>query len=263
MAVVRHVATPGRPDQLRYYVYVWEFPVRLFHWLNALCVVVLAVTGYLIGNPLAVQSSAEASQMYWFGTVRFIHFLTAWIWIAVAILRVYWGFVGNEYVRYKNFLPRTKEQWKEVGMVLRCDIVQIWRGVSSSIGHNPLAGLSYTIAFGAFLFQVFTGLGMYSAMSSNWFVDLFAWVIPLFGGDHIVRLWHHLAMWFFVVFVIVHVYLSAYHDYVEATGTISSMVGGWKFVHREAPPESARPLPEAEEDIKEAVESTRPPAART
>jgi len=33
-------------------VYVWELPVRFYHWVNALCVVVLIATGYMIGNPL-------------------------------------------------------------------------------------------------------------------------------------------------------------------------------------------------------------------
>jgi Ni/Fe-hydrogenase 1 B-type cytochrome subunit len=41
-------------------------------------------------------------------------------------------------------------------------------------------------------------------------------------------------MWFFPVFIIIHVYLVAYHDYVEGRGILSSMVGGWKFI--EAPP---------------------------
>ena len=54
-------------------VYVWEFPVRLYHWVNAACVVALGVTGYLIGNPLAISYSSEAYQQYWFGWVRFIH----------------------------------------------------------------------------------------------------------------------------------------------------------------------------------------------
>ncbi|HDZ59000.1 MAG TPA: Ni/Fe-hydrogenase, b-type cytochrome subunit, partial [Ignavibacteriales bacterium] len=47
-------------DQKIKRVYVWEIPVRIYHWLNALVVATLAVTGYLIGNPLAIQSSAEA-----------------------------------------------------------------------------------------------------------------------------------------------------------------------------------------------------------
>ena len=44
-----------------------------------------------------------------------------------------------------------------------------------------------------------------------------------------VRHLHHTLLWFFVGFIIVHVYLSFYHDYIEGRGTISSIVGGWKF----------------------------------
>jgi Ni/Fe-hydrogenase 1 B-type cytochrome subunit len=44
-----------------------------------------------------------------------------------------------------------------------------------------------------------------------------------------VRFWHHLFLWFFVTFVIIHVYLAFYHDYIEGRGTVSSIIGGWKF----------------------------------
>ena len=32
-------------------VYVYEAPLRLWHWVNAACIVVLVITGYLIGQP--------------------------------------------------------------------------------------------------------------------------------------------------------------------------------------------------------------------
>src|ERR1039457_1729709 len=58
---------------------------------------------------------------------------------------------------------------------------------------------------------------------------MFNWVVPILGGDEGVRYWHHLVLWFFVSFIIIHVYLAFYHDYIEGRGTISSIVGGWKF----------------------------------
>ena len=83
-----------------------------------------------------------------------------------------------------------------------------------------------------FAAQAVTGFGMYAAMSDARLPRLFAWIVPLMGGDFAVRQWHHMAMWFFVVFTIVHVYLVAYHDYVEGRGVTSSMVGGWKFIEK-------------------------------
>lgn len=226
------VATSSGPDLQRQYVYVWEFPVRLFHWMNALCVVVLAVSGYMIAGPLAAQRAPEYSPAGLLTIVRWMHFLTGWIWIAVAILRIYWGFVGNEFVRYRNFLPLTRAWWSRPSSIVEGDAAEIGTSAASVIGHSPLAALSYTIAFAAFLFQVITGLSVYAAMDSNWFLDLFAWVIPLFGSEHLARLWHHMTMWFFVVFMIVHVYLAAYHEYIHPTGTISSIIRGWKYVDR-------------------------------
>ncbi|MFI5180998.1 MAG: Ni/Fe-hydrogenase, b-type cytochrome subunit [Thermoanaerobaculia bacterium] len=214
--------------------YVWELPVRLYHWVNALCVIVLCATGYLIGAPLAIHSSQEASFGYWFGTVRFIHFVAAFVFFFNFVVRIYWGFVGNTWARWQQFLPFRKYQRREMVEVLKVDILQAKASPILSIGHNPLAGLSYFVTFLAFLFQCVTGFGLYAAMSHSRLPRLFAWIVPLMGGDFAVRQWHHMAMWFFVVFAMIHVYLVFYHDYVEGRGVISSMAGGWKFVERPA-----------------------------
>jgi Ni/Fe-hydrogenase 1 B-type cytochrome subunit len=213
-------------------VYVWQLPVRFYHWVNALCVVALSVTGYMIGAPLAVQTASEASFSYWFGIVRFVHFLAAFLFFFNFVFRIYWGFVGNQFARWDNFILHKKEQFKEVADVLRVDIMQTRVKPLSSIGHNTLAGFTYFLSFLAFLFQCVTGFGLYTAMSDSWLPRLFSWIVPLMGGDFAVRQWHHMFMWFFILFSIVHVYLVFYHDYVEARGVTSSMVGGWKFVEK-------------------------------
>lgn len=214
-------------------VYVWQLPVRLYHWINALVVVTLAVTGYLIGKPPALTSGSEASFGYWFGTVRFVHFVAAFFFFFNFLFRIYWGFVGNKYSDWKNFIPYKKEQWKEIFQVLKIDILQVSNVKLKSVGHNSMAGFTYFLTFLAFLFQSITGFGMYSAMSDAFLPNLFAWIVPLMGGDFAVRQWHHVMMWFFVIFAIIHVYLVFYHDYVEGRGTISSMAGGWKFIEKE------------------------------
>lgn len=214
-------------------VYVWQLPVRFYHWINALAVTTLAVTGYFIGWPLALHTSGEASFSYWFGTVRFVHFVAAFFFFFNFVFRIYWGFVGNQFAKWQNFILHRKEQLKEVADVLSVDILQARVKPLPSIGHNSLAGFTYFLTFLAFLFQSATGFGMYAAMSDAWLPHLFAWIVPLMGGDFAVRQWHHLMMWFFIIFSIVHVYLVFYHDYVEGRGVTSSMVGGWKFIERE------------------------------
>ena len=41
-------------------VYVYEAPVRLWHWVMMLCMIVLAGTGYLIGSPLPAVGGEAA-----------------------------------------------------------------------------------------------------------------------------------------------------------------------------------------------------------
>lgn len=213
-------------------VYVWQLPVRFYHWINALSVVVLVITGYLIGSPPALQSGSEASFGYWFGTVRFVHFLAAFLFFFNFVYRIYWGFAGNRYARWQNFIPYRKEQLDEVKEVLKVDIFQRSVKPLESVGHNAMAGITYFVSFIAFLFQCITGFGMYAAMSKATLPMFFAWIVPVMGGDFAVRQWHHAMMWFFVLFSMIHVYLVFYHDYVEARGVTSSMVGGWKFVEK-------------------------------
>jgi len=213
-------------------VYVWQLPVRFYHWLNALAVLALAITGYIIGKPLAIVNAAEASYSYWFGTVRFIHFLAAFLFFFNFVFRIYWGFVGNTFARWQNFLPFRKAQIREAVDVLKVDILQSATKPIDSIGHNAVAGFTYFLTFLAFLFQCVTGFGMYAAMSRALLPQALAWIVPLMGGDFAVRQWHHMMMWFFILFSIIHVYLVFYHDYVEGRGILSSMAGGWKFVEK-------------------------------
>ncbi len=217
-------------------VYVWELPVRVYHWLNALCVVALVVTGFMIGRPVSLPRTGEASFSYFFGWVRFVHFVAAFVFFFNFVARIYWGFVGNRYARWDNFLPLTpklaKRQVTEALQVVKVDVLQSNGRPLESIGHNALAGWTYFLSFLAFLFQSVTGFGMYAAMSKAWLPHLVAWIVPLMGGDFAVRQWHHAMMWFFVIFAITHVYLVFYHDYVEGRGILSSMAGGWKFVEK-------------------------------
>lgn len=222
-------APAGHPPVEYRRVYVWELPVRFYHWINAVCLVVLCLTGYLIGAPIRAFYASEAYTQYWFGWVRFLHFVAAFIYVFNFLARIYWGFVGNKYARWNNFFPLTRGQRQEIVDVIKTDVLQTKLHGAISTGHNALAAFIYFFTFVAFVVQAVTGFALYSSMSTSWLPHLFVWIVPLLGGEMGVRFWHHLFMWFFVWFTIVHIYLAFYHDYIEGRGTISSIVGGWKF----------------------------------
>lgn len=213
--------------------YVWELPVRYYHWINAISIAVLAATGFVIANPPAIQSAADASQSYWFGWIRFVHFAFAYVFLINFLVRIYWGFAGNRYADWRNYIPYSKQHWRDMWEVIKIDIFQVKNAENPRLGHNALASFTYFMVFIAFAIQVFTGFGLYAASSNSWFASLFRWVPGIFGGDMTTRYVHHWMMWFFILFALIHIYLVAYHDYIERNGIVSSMIGGWKFINKD------------------------------
>src|SRR5688572_13779324 len=100
-------------------IYVWEIPVRVFHWINALSLLVLAGTGLLIGSPQAIFHAEEAYQQNWFGWVRFMHFAAGYIFFINLLFRIYWAFVGNVFSRWSNYVPYRKQQFVELWETIR------------------------------------------------------------------------------------------------------------------------------------------------
>ncbi|MCF6352063.1 MAG: Ni/Fe-hydrogenase, b-type cytochrome subunit [Cyclobacteriaceae bacterium] len=218
-------------------VFVWEAPVRLFHWINVIAILTLIGTGILIGNPPAFISGAEASDQYWFGTVRYIHFATAYIFTFNMVYRFFWSFMGNKYANWKEFFPYTKKGIKDTLYVLKDHIFlqneKVYDFRKNFIGHNPVAAIGYSMLFILMIIQVLTGFGLYADNATWFFPKLFTWVVPLFGGDATTRFIHHLTTWGFIIFTVVHVYLAMWHDWLEGRGEISSMFGGYKFIRKE------------------------------
>lgn len=215
-------------------IYIWERPVRLYHWVTVLSVTTLLVTGLIIGNPPAFVTTGDASASEWFGIVRLLHFSAGFLFAFALVIRVYWLFAGNRYARWANFFPVTpalfKRQFAQAIKVVKVDLLQIEKPPFEVRGHNALAAWSYAGIYLLSLFEIATGFALYAGMSGWWLPQLFVWMVPLLGGDAGVRMWHHLAMWAFAIFALIHVYLCLYHDYVEGHGEVSSMISGTKFV---------------------------------
>jgi Ni/Fe-hydrogenase 1 B-type cytochrome subunit len=215
-------------------VYVWQLPIRFFHWLNVLALTFLIISGLIIANPPAFLIKADVSEIYWMGTTRFIHFTAAYLFLLVMIMRLYWAFAGNRFARWTAFMPFNKKVWENIKHVLKIDVLLMNEKVHDpkqvSIGHNSVATISYIVMFILALVMIFTGFGMYSATSEWLLPNLFSWVVPMLGSDFAARQIHHIAMWFFIFFSMVHVYLVFYHDWLEGTGQASSMISGYKFI---------------------------------
>ncbi|HEX3015667.1 MAG TPA: Ni/Fe-hydrogenase, b-type cytochrome subunit [Desulfobacteria bacterium] len=207
-------------------VYVWEAPVRIYHWLNALAIIILFVTGIYIGGPV-MRPYGEASRNFVMGTMGLIHGITAYIFTANLIFRAYWAFVGNEYA---HFRPWRKGFFQD-GLATFKYYMFLSREHTLQLGHNVMAQLMYFfVMWLGSVFMILTGFAMRAAIQPGGVLDkLFGWVTVWLGSSSAVRNLHHLAAWAFVSFVIFHVYMVVRQDILDEDGTVTSMISGYKF----------------------------------
>jgi Ni/Fe-hydrogenase 1 B-type cytochrome subunit len=211
-------------------VYVYEAPVRLWHWINALAIVVLAFTGYFIAKPFPTQPG-EASANYLMGYIRFAHFAAAYVFAVGLLGRIYWAFVGNHHARELFSVPIfQRAYWREMLAMVK------WYAFISPrpnryVGHNPLARFAMFFVFMLnAVFMLFTGFALYGegTQAGSWANRLFGWVIPLFGQSQDVHTWHHVGLWVMVCFVILHVYAAIREDIMGRQSIVSTMVSGFR-----------------------------------
>lgn len=210
--------------------YVWELPVRLTHWTTFLSVGVLSVTGYYIANPFVIVSG-EAYGGYLMGWMRFIHALAAIVFDVSLLVRFYWAFVGNRHARWSELIPLSRE--RRAGLLkMLAYYLFLRRDPYPSVGHNPLAGISYFLLYLAFIVQTLAGFALWSAAYQDGFWPLaVGWILTVFGTQT-VRLVHHLTIWILVAWLVHHVYSAILVDREEKSGLISSMFTGYKTIRR-------------------------------
>lgn len=209
-------------------VYVYEAPVRLWHWINALAILALIVTGYLIGSPLPTVAG-EASQHFVMGYIRFAHFTAGQILAIGFLLRAYWVFWGNEHSRQIYYVPVWRATfWKELAHEIRW-YAFLEKAPMKYVGHNPLAQTAMFVMYTlTAAFMIVTGFALYSEGegADSWEAKLFGWVFYIWPNSQEVHTWHHLGMYVIVTFIIIHIYAAVREDIMSRQSIISSMISG-------------------------------------
>jgi len=219
-------------------VRVWDLVVRSTHWLIALSLAVLAVTGLEIGHPVLV-SPGPAEDRFVMGMVRAVHFYTAIVFTVAVLSRIAWMFVGKGHASWREYVPVEADRragfWPMLAfyMFLRKRPIPV-------VGHNPLAAAAYALVFGLYVVMIVTGLGMYAIDADP--SSPVAWtkaLLPIFGGVTGARWVHHVVMWLLLGFFVHHFYSAVLTSVVERNGTMESIFTGTKWVPRALADEDA------------------------
>jgi Ni/Fe-hydrogenase 1 B-type cytochrome subunit len=214
------------PLHTRYKLYVWELPVRITHWVNVLSIVTLAVTGFFIGTPYSVGSSASDFSMGW---IRFIHFTAAYAFALSVLSRMIWSLVGNKYSGWKEFFPFVTREGREKMVKMLRYYMFVDKEVPESVGHNPVATTAYFALFLLYILMILTGFALYAEHAPGGVMyKSLGFMYSLFTNQG-MRLAHHASMWLIIGFIINHVYSAWLMDVKQQGAEISSMFSGFKF----------------------------------
>jgi Ni/Fe-hydrogenase 1 B-type cytochrome subunit len=222
--------SPDAPDEL-VKVYVWQIPVRITHWLIAVTIVLLSVTGFYIGRPFMTVPGA-AGDSFVMGWMKVIHLYSAWVFTAAVVARIIWMFTGNKYAHWDKFVALNRTRRRGI-MPVVAFYTFLRNKPPAYVGHNPVAASAYSLVFGLYLIAIATGLVMHGASADvgslmSWFGG---WA-PLFGGLQIARWIHHVVMWLLLGFAVHHIYSAWLMTIIDADGTMDSIFSGYKFVER-------------------------------
>ncbi|MEO5896416.1 MAG: cytochrome b/b6 domain-containing protein [Vicinamibacterales bacterium] len=205
-------------------IYEHPWAVRFSHWANAVTVMVLTLSGLQIfsafpsfGAKIPQQNLIEEVPKVlvlggWLGGALQWHFTFMWIFAGAGVLYAVSQVVSGHF-RTVLFMP--------------ADVRGVWPMARhyflfgpkppSTGQYNPLQKLAYTstVFFGAV--SLLTGLVIYKPVQ----LSALAW---LFGGYHVARLIHFIAMCGMLAFIPGHLIMVALHGW----DNFVSMVTGWK-----------------------------------
>jgi len=129
---------------------VWDAGTRWFHWINALCVIALAVAGFLILNAGAIGVPSAGKV-----TLKTIHVWIGYVFALNLLWRVVWAFYGNRYARWRSVLPGGRGYF----VALRRYVASFIAGNPEQyVGHNPAGRLGVAVLFLLITLMAISGL---------------------------------------------------------------------------------------------------------
>jgi thiosulfate reductase cytochrome b subunit len=184
--------------------------VRLTHWVNAVAMTMMIMSGWQIYNasPLfGFTFPAWATLGGWLGGAIAWHLAALWLLVGNGLIYVLYGLLARHF--WRHFLPITPASvWRDLRAALA------FRLAHRAGSYNAVQRLFYVAALLLGLLAVASGLALWKPVQLDG-------LARLLGGYEIARRLHFIAMAGLVGFVVVHLALVAL-----VPSTLLSMITG-------------------------------------
>ncbi|MDM5271136.1 Ni/Fe-hydrogenase, b-type cytochrome subunit [Sulfurovum sp. zt1-1] len=208
--------------------FVYSGANRILHWLRAITITVLTVTGFYIADPFLTPS--ERYDEMKFAQWEMWHYIFGFILIAAAVIRIYLFFFGKghkletrslkDVLSLKSWITQLKSYFF-IGQLQKSGI------------YGPLQFVVYTMIMLLIILAVLTGLILYANVYhqglAGYMYEPLSVVASWMGGLAYVRLIHHIVMWGFIIFVPIHIYMVVWQAIRFKHNALDVMFTGYDY----------------------------------
>jgi cytochrome b len=127
-------------------ILVWDWPVRLGHWL-------------MVGGFIIAWLTAESE------TFRLVHAVSGGMVLAVATFRLPWGFIGSRYARFVDFVRGPTALKEYAAGLLKLE-------PEHHVGHNPAGGWAIVLLLELGILTGLAGWANYNDLGGNLLEEL-------------------------------------------------------------------------------------------
>ena len=127
-------------------ILVWDWPVRLGHWL-------------MVGGFILAWLTSESE------TFRLLHVISGATVLAVATFRLPWGFIGSRYARFVDFVRGPRAVKNYAAGLLKLE-------PAHHVGHNPAGGWAILLLLGLGILTGLSGWANYNDIGGGFLEEL-------------------------------------------------------------------------------------------
>jgi len=211
--------------------------LRWTHWLRAIAIAVLTVTGFYLTYVFIIPEASDEPILFLNAKFRMWHEIAGFLLIAVTLFKLYLFLIDKvsmkERIAFLDFI--SPKIWiQQIKYYLFMGEHPHLRGV-----YNPLQFIAYVGLYAMVFVISLTGLILYVHMYQGGGIGLFLYdfmrpIETMMGGLAMVREIHHIVMWGILIFLPIHIYMAIFNSIMGKEGSMDAIISGYKFTKHDS-----------------------------
>jgi len=204
---------------------------RWQHWIRAISIVVLTITGFYIAVPFVTPIPNAEPTNFMYALFRSWHIIFGFVMSAVILFKSYLFIFGRKHNIERDavkdiFNPKI---WiAQIGYYLFITKHPKLSGV-----YNPVQFMAYVGFYIMMFILIITGFILYVHVYHDglggFLYDPMLSLEVMMGGLAMVREIHHITMWGVIIFVLAHVYMAIFNAVYGKEGAMDAIFSGIKW----------------------------------